>query len=374
MNKPRTRLNMLIRILSLSKQTGWVALFLWLIAIAPAQATQLRVAVAQKISQLNIGTSTTAIISDENDQKIGELQPQKGLIAQASNGAIKIGDTQVTQLWVKPQQGGYIWIGDRWYRGSVKVLSTGKQLLAVNHVDLEQYLYSVLGAEMSTTFPAEALKAQAVAARTYALYRSQSSSQKPFDVDSTQASQVYRGVSSEANTTQAAVNATLGQIMTYQGKPILAAFHAASGGHTENVEDIWTDRVPYLRGVPDYDADTPGNEWTKAFTLGELSKSLNLNNIKSIAPDRTTQFGSVVSLKIDGDTSIVLPGNKVRTALKLRSLRFTITPTPTGFLFAGRGYGHGLGMSQWGAYSLAQQGMKYPKILAHYYQGVELGK
>jgi stage II sporulation protein D len=361
-------------LLQLGKQTGWISLLLWLIAIAPAQAAQLRVAVAQKVSEVKIGTSTTAIISDENGKKIGELQPQQGLIAQAKNGEIAIGETKVAQLWVQPQQNGHIWIGDRWYRGSVRVISTGKQLLAVNHVDLEQYLYSVLGAEMSTTFPAEALKAQAVAARTYALYRSQSTSQKPFDVDSTQASQVYKGLSSEANTTQSAVNDTLGQIMTYQGKPILAAFHSASGGHTENVEDIWTDRVPYLRGVPDYDAGTPGYEWTKTFSNSELSKSLKINNIKSIAPDRTTQFGSVVSLKIDGDTSATLPGDKVRTALKLRSLRFTITPTPTGFLLTGRGYGHGLGMSQWGAYKMAQQGVKYTNILAHYYQGVELGK
>jgi stage II sporulation protein D len=365
---------MLTRILHLGKHSGCFSLLLWLSTIAPAPANQLRVAVAQKIAEVKIGTSTTAIISDENGKKLGELQPQTGLIAQASNGEIKIGDSQVSQLWVKPQQGGQIWIGDRWYRGSVQVIPTGKQLLAINHVDLEQYLYSVLGAEMSTTFPAEALKAQAVAARTYALYRSQSTSQKPFDVDSTQASQVYRGLSSEANTTQAAVNATLGQIMTYQGKPILAVFHSASGGHTENVEDIWTDRVPYLRGVPDYDAGTPGFEWTKTFTSSELSKSLKINQIKSIAPDRTTQFGSVVSLKIVGDTSTTLPGDKVRTALKLRSLRFTITPTPTGFMLTGRGYGHALGMSQWGAYNLAQQGLKYPSILAHYYQGVVLGK
>jgi stage II sporulation protein D len=357
-----------------TRTSYFFTLILWLITLAPAQATQLRVAVAQKISEVNISTSTTAIVSDENGKKIGELQPQQGLTAQAINGEIKIGGLQVGQAWVQPQKGGYIWIGDRWYRGSVRVIADGKKLLAVNQVDLEQYLYSVLGAEMSTNFPAEALKAQAVAARTYALYRSQSTSQKPFDVDSTQASQVYRGLSSEANTTQAAVNATLGQIMTYQGKPILAVFHSASGGHTENVEDIWTDRVPYLRGVADYDAGTPGYEWTKTFTNGELSKSLKINHIKTIAPDRTTQFGSVVSLKIDGDTSETLPGDKVRTALKLRSLRFAITPTPTGFTFTGRGYGHALGMSQWGAYKLAQQGMKYTKILAHYYQGVELGK
>jgi stage II sporulation protein D len=365
---------MLIRILHLGKQTGWFSLLLWLTTIAPVQAAQLRVAVAQKISQVNIGSSTIAIVSDENGKKVGELQPQKGLVAQVSNDLIKVGDTQVTQLWIKPQQGGYVWIGDRWYRGSAQVISTGKQLVAINHVDLEQYLYSVLGAEMSSTFPAEALKAQAVAARTYALYRSQSTSQKLFDVDNTQASQVYRGLASEANTTQAAVKATLGQIVMYQSKPILAVFHSASGGHTENVEDIWSDRVPYLRGVPDYDLGTPGYEWSKTFSNSELSQSLKIDNIKTITPDRLTQFGSVVSLNVVGDTEKIIQGSQIRTALKLRSLRFTITPTPDGFVFNGRGYGHALGLSQWGAYNLAQKGMKYASILAHYYQGVELGK
>jgi stage II sporulation protein D len=355
-------------------QTGWLVLF-FLFTATPAQAfQQLRVAVAQKVPQLNIGTSTTAIVSDGSGAKLGELQPQKGLVAQANNEAIAVGNIQVGELWVKPQQGGYIWIGDRWYRGSVRVVPDGKKLLAINHVDLEQYLYSVLGAEMSPTFPAEALKAQAVAARTYALYRSQSARKKLFDVDSTQASQVYRGLSSEANTTQAAVNATLGQVMTYRGKPILAAFHAASGGHTENVEDIWSSPYPYLRGVPDFDLGTPGYEWSKVFTPDELSKGLNVNNVKTVEIDRTTPFGSVLSLNVSGDTQQSLLGKNVRTALKLRSLRFTVTPTPAGFMFKGLGYGHGVGMSQWGAYSLARRGQKYTSILSHYYQGVELGK
>ena len=363
---------MLIRLLQLGTQTSWLSLIFCLLAIAPAQAHQLRVAVAQKVSQLNIGTSTTALVSDGAGNKLGELQPQKGLIAQSSQDQIKVGNSQVGELWVKPQKGGYIWIGDRWYRGTVHIVPDNKQLLAVNHVDLEQYLYSVLGAEMSPTFPAEALKAQAVAARTYALYRSQSAQKKLFDVDATQSSQVYRGLSSEANTTQAAVNATLGQVMTYHGKPILAAFHSASGGHTENVEDIWTSRVPYLRGVPDYDLGTPGYEWSKTFTTSELSQSLKIGNVKSVSIDKATQFGSVLSLKVTGDTEQTIAGKNVRTTLKLRSLRFTITPTPTGFVFNGRGYGHALGMSQWGAYNLAQRGAKYSSILSHYYQGVEL--
>jgi stage II sporulation protein D len=371
-----------MRILHLGKQIGWWSLLLWLLAISPAQAERLRVAVAQKVDRVSIAASTLAIVSDESGQKLGDLQPETSLLATATQDEIAVGDGHVQQLWVRPQPGGYVWVGDdtvsppsgRWYRGAIQVVSTRKKLLAINHVDLEQYLYSVLGAEMSATFPAEALKAQAVAARTYALYRSQSTRQKLFDVDSTQASQAYHGISSEADTTQSAVNATLGQIVTYRGKPILAAFHAASGGHTENVEDIWSDRLPYLRGVPDYDLDTPGSEWSQTFTLAQLAQSLKIPRLKTIAPDRTTQFGSIVSLKVGGDTTQILTGNQVRTALKLRSLRFAIVPTSTGFVFKGRGYGHGLGMSQWGAYNLAQQGMKYPKILTHYYYGVEIGQ
>ena len=363
-----------IRILQLTKHTGWFSLFLWLLALAPAQAYELRVAVAQKISQINIGTSTTAVVSDGNGSPIGELEPQKGLVARSSNNEIIVGDTKVAELWVKPQQGGYVWIGDRWYRGTVKIVPDRQKLLAINYVDLEQYLYSVLGSEMSPSFPAEALKAQAVAARTYALYRSQSAQRKLFDVDSTQSSQVYKGLASEADTTQSAVSATLGQIMTYEGKPILAAFHASSGGHTENVEDIWTDRVPYLRGVTDYDLETPGNEWNKVFSTTQLSKALGVARISAVEVDRTTQFGSVLNLKISGDTTKNLSGSKIRSTLKLRSIRFTVTPTSDGFIFNGRGYGHGLGMSQWGAYSLAQRGATYTSILSHYYQGVNLGR
>jgi stage II sporulation protein D len=356
------------------QQSVWLSLLVWLVASLPAQAYQLRVAVAKKISQIEIASSTVAIVSDGTGRKIGELMPLKTALAAAERNEIKFGDVRVGQLWVTPQAGGYIWIGDRWYRGALQVIPDGKGLTAIERVNIEQYLYSVLGAEMSTTFPIEALKAQAVAARTYALYRSQGAAKKPFDLDSTQDSQVYRGISSEASTTQAAVNATAGQIMTYQGKPILAAFHSASGGHTENVEDIWSSNVPYLRGVPDYDLGTPGYEWTKSVSRGELSKSLKVSNVRSISAERLTQYGSVLSLKVIGNEEKTLTGKELRTALKLRSLRFTISPTPDGFVFNGFGYGHALGMSQWGAYSMAQQGMTYTTILAHYYRGVELGR
>lgn len=202
----------------------------------------------------------------------------QGLLTSANADRVVTGNIQAAKiLWVKPQQNGYVWIGDRWYRGSVQAIATNNRLVVVNHVNLEQYLYSVLGSEMSSTFPLEALKAQAVAARTYALYRSQSTSKKLFDLDNTQISQVYRGVSGEADTTQAATYATLDVIMTYQGKPILAVFHSSSGGHTENVEDIWSGRKPYLRGVPDYDLGSPGYEWNVTFTAAQLNVSLKVS-------------------------------------------------------------------------------------------------
>jgi stage II sporulation protein D len=366
---------MLTRLLRIGKQTSWFSLIFWLVAIAPAQAYQIRIAIAQQAQAVKIGSSTTAIVSDDGGRKLGEIEPQKGLIAEAGNNTVKIGDTQVNRLWVQPQNGGYVWIGDRWYRGAVEVIPNQNKLLAVNHVDLEQYLYSVIGAEMGGQFPPEALKSQAVAARSYAIYKSQSTKNRSFDLDNTQSSQVYKGLASETNTTQAAVQATKGQVMTYGGKIILAVFHAASGGHTENVEDIWSSSLPYLRGVPDYDKGTPGYAWTKTFSAIELSKSLGVNNIKQIVPDRATPFGSVLSLKAIGDRGEqTLTGAKVRSLLKLRSLRFTVTPTSEGFVFNGLGYGHALGLSQWGAYNLAQQGMKYSAILAHYYRGASLAE
>lgn len=181
-----------------------------------------------------------------------------------------------------------MWIGNGWYRGRVLLVPRNGGLTAINYVDLEEYLYSVLGAEMDGGWPREALKAQAVAARTYALYRRQRSN-GVFDVGDDQNSQVYKGLITESTGTLAAVNATRGQVLTYNGQAILAAFHSASGGHTENVEDVWNEPLPYLRGVPDFDQGTPVFEWTKTFSQTDLSKRISgVGNITTMTPQRTS--------------------------------------------------------------------------------------
>lgn len=374
----------------LGKGYGWLSVLLWLALMTPAQAAlTLRVAIAQGTTQVKVGSSTPALVRDASGRTLGELAGMNGFAAVARSGNVALSRWQGNQIWIEPSNNGYVWIEDRWYRGRTLLIADKSGLTAVNYVDLEQYLYSVLGAEMNGSWPQEALKAQAVAARTYALYKRQEGQSAYYDLDDTQASQVYKGLETESSGTYAAVDTTAGQVLTYNGQMILAAFHSASGGHTENVEDVWTEPLPYLRGVPDYDQGAPVFEWTKTFSRAELSGLISgVGNVTSLTPQRTTPHGSVITLKVVGDRgSKVVSGDALREVLGLKSTRFTVVPqygnvattgqpgqAPTAFQIKGRGFGHAVGMSQWGAYNLAKQGYSYQQILLHYYQGANLAK
>lgn len=352
----------------------WLSFLLWLVIIGPAQALELRVAIKEGVGRVQVGSSTNAIVRNSAGQKVGELEAMNAFNASGGGGSVALSQWRSQSLWIEPTGGGYVWIGDRWYRGRTRLVPTGQGMTAVNHVDLEHYLYSVIGAEMSPSWPLEALKAQAVAARTYALHKRSSTTSSLFDVDDTTNSQVYKGLASEAISTQQAVNATSKQVLTYGGQPILAVFHSSSGGHTENVEDIWTKPLPYLRGVVDYDRGAPVFEWTKSFSRGELSSKIGgVGTVSSMTPVRTTPQGRIASMRVQGNRGTrQITGADLRRALGLRSTLFTVASTGNGFQINGRGYGHGLGLSQWGAHNLANQGANYQQILGHYYQNVTL--
>ncbi|MBW4650542.1 MAG: SpoIID/LytB domain-containing protein [Kastovskya adunca ATA6-11-RM4] len=355
----------------------WLSFLLWIVMVGPAQAaTDLRVAIKDGVSRVQVGSSTNAIVRNSAGQQVGELEALNAFTAQGGGSSVAVGNWRSNQLWIEPRDNGYVWIGDRWYRGRTKIIPKGQGITAVNYVDLEQYLYSVLGAEMSPTWPQEALKAQAVAARSFALNKRATSANALYDVVNTVNSQVYKGLDTEAQGTHMAVNATAGQVMTYGGQVILAAFHSSSGGHTENVEDVWVQPLPYLRGVADYDIGSPVYEWTKSFSVGELTGKIGgVGTVRSMTPERTTPHGRVVTMKVTGDRgSKRLTGNELRSALGLRSTLFTVAPTGSSFLISGRGYGHGLGLSQWGAHNLAAQGTDYQQILTHYYQGATISQ
>ncbi|MDA0674524.1 MAG: SpoIID/LytB domain-containing protein [Cyanobacteria bacterium] len=353
-----------------------LSLLLWLLICLPASALELRVAVQEGARQITVGTSNDGSLKDLNGQSLGTTPAGRSLVVEAQGNRIKAGDRSSSAFWVEPSSGGYVFIGDRWYRGRVLVIPGGNGLTAINYVDLEQYLYSVVGGEMPTSWPLEALKAQSVSARSYVLYHRQRNRNPNYDVGSTTAWQVYGGLEEEAASTQTAVEATRGQVLTYNGQIIEAVFHSASGGHTENVEDVWSQPVPYLRAVQDFDAGSPVYQWTVSFSLREFGQRVpGVGNLIAAAPVRTTPRGRIVDMRLEGDSgSRVVSGNDLRRALNLRSTLFSIAVTGTQVQISGRGFGHGVGLSQWGAHNLAQQGYTYQQILAHYYQGVQLSQ
>ncbi|HZG37693.1 MAG TPA: SpoIID/LytB domain-containing protein [Nodosilinea sp.] len=347
----------------------------WWLATLPVQAAvEMRVAVGDRLSQVTVGSSTPAVVKTVSGQGVGQIPQGRSVVVTPDGGGVRLADWHGQAFWVEPTGGGYIFIKDSWYRGRVLVVPNQGGVTAVNWVDLEAYLYGVVGGEMPASWPQEALKAQAVAARSYALYRRNRTQDQLFDVGGTTAHQVYKGLAAEAPSVQAAVNATQGQVLTYGGNVIEAVFHSSSGGYTENSEDIWQRATPYLRGVADYDQDAPVFRWSETFTTQQLEQRITgIGRLTGVTTERATPQGRIASIRLQGTQgSRTLTGTELRQALGLRSTLCSLTLAGDTLRVDGRGYGHGLGMSQWGARGLATRGHNYQQILAHYYQGTAL--
>jgi stage II sporulation protein D len=213
---------------------------------------------------------------------------------------------------------------DRPYRGQIQVTAAGGKLQAVNVVGLEPYVQGVVAAEMPHTWAPEALKAQAVATRSYALSHLQSGS---FDLYPDTRSQVYRGVAGEAPETNAAVQATAGQVVLYAGHVAKTFFFSTSGGRTMSAADAWGTPIPYLVSVPDpYDTLSPYHDWGPfAFTAAKLGKALHAQGrlvdvqVQTNASGRVTD---VTAIGANGESTVA--GAAVRKALGLRSTWFSV--------------------------------------------------
>lgn len=355
---------------------GSIAAAWGLLALPGWAAVEMRIAIAEGERAIAIGSSTQAIVKSPTGESLGQVPGGQAVQVNLENAQVHLAGWNGSAFLLEPTQGGYVFIDDSWYRGRVLVLAQQGQLTAVNLIDLESYLYSVLGSEMPTSWPQAALQAQAVAARSYALYQRGRSSGRPYDVSDTTASQVYRGIAAETVSTHQAVDATRHQVLTYSGQIIEAVFHSSSGGYTENVEDVWQRPVPYLRSVQDFDYDAPVYEWSQLITQSDFQQRVpGVGTLIAAIPERTTPRGRIVSMRLDGNQgSRVISGNDLRKALGLRSTLFTIGLTGGQIQIAGRGYGHGIGLSQWGARTMALQGYSYGQILSHYYQGSTLSE
>jgi stage II sporulation protein D len=276
-------------------------------------------------------------------------------------------------------------LNQRRYKGSLLLRPQGEALQAINQLPLEPYLMGVVGSEMPDSWPQAALRAQAVASRTYVLQ--QLRPQSPFDVKATVASQVYKGVEAESTAVRQAVTSTAGKVLLHGQQLINAVFHSSSGGATENSGDLWSRQLPYLVSVPDFDSTSPVSRWEKALEPEDLRQTFKeIGGAVAIEPLQTSPTGRVRQARVIGPGGeLLLTGSELRQRLGLRStlVQFSFEPaerivppgdgpSPLRLMVRGRGYGHGVGMSQWGAYALALRGKSYEDILRHYYKGAIL--
>ncbi|WP_003542784.1 stage II sporulation protein D [Desulfotomaculum nigrificans] len=272
---------------------------------------------------------------------------------------------------------------------------TGK----IESLPLEEYLVGVVAAEMPAEFPMEALKAQAVAARTYIMQRlapgGVANSEHPGADVSSDPREGQAWISraemekrwGKVRTLEYyykikwAVDTTKGEVLTYHNQLIIPAYHASCGGGTESAENVWVAATPYLKGVDcPYCAD-PNPERQVTYTLAELDKKLktNLSAIPVTAGNRAravmitaeTTTGRPKEIKIGNKT---YPATLLRELLNLRSTRISWKLQGDKITFITKGYGHGVGMCQYGAKGYAQHGKNYKEILKHYYTGVEIEK
>jgi SpoIID/LytB domain protein len=267
-------------------------------------------------------------------------------------------------------------------RGKLHVRGSGKGLAVVNEVPLETYLEGTLGAEMYTTWNDHALRAQAVASRTYVVHQMQANGHKPYDVRADVNSQVYRGLDAETESVSRAVSATRGEVLTHSGRPVLAAFHSASGGRTASAEEVWGESVPYLGTIEvENEDESPDTYWRAAAsprTLGRVASALghSIGDVYSARITRKSDSGRVLELELRGDAGRArVGGRSLRETLGndiLKSTLFEVRNGDAGVVFVGSGRGHRGGMSQWAAQAMAQRGASYREILRTFYPGTRI--
>lgn len=347
----------------------------------------IRIAVAKGIESVTIKMSGAYEISNplthqliEKDLGFGPAAVTKG------TAGLKLGDRELAVQRIRfncvRDVGVVVGGKERRYRGVVDVLllADGK-LLVVNQLEVEDYIKGVLYHEVSNRWPMEALKVQAVAARSYAFTQMQANVKKDFDVTNDIYSQVYGGRTSERYRTNLAVDATNGQVLMFQGKVLPAYFHATCGGHTEDAVELWPKQsLAPLKGVRCiYCRESPHYFWKRNVRLKDIqdklvAKGYDIGLIEDISVTKRNNSDRILSLLITDRTGkqMTISGKDFREIVGpnlVRSNNYFIVMQGYYCDFIGKGWGHGVGMCQWGAQGMSEQGFTYDKILQFYYPG-----
>jgi stage II sporulation protein D len=377
------------------------AMGLGCVVAAPVHAApSIRVLLASDVQRLEIRADNVIWVADERDQarpywaKLrlevrGQAILLNGSRIEGERVMLRAGE-QDLKLWLPQPNGNGNGAPSRpaddtptlQVSGLVQLVLRGNGVLVINHVDLEEYVKGVVPSEVNSAWHPEMLKAQAVAARTYALYQQMLGASREYDVAASIQDQVYRGRHGVDARVEQAVESTRGQVVTHKGAPIYAAFSSTAAGLTEDAVVVWSKDLPYLKGVEcPFDIESPYYQWKASFKLETLEKNLRqlgfaVGTIATLTPLTQSRAGRVATLRIlHSKGELILRGEDLRKAVGytvIPSTQFTIDSIGDEVVLSGYGAGHAVGLCQWGAKELAQLGYSYSSILRYYYPGTEL--
>lgn len=337
------------------------------LTVSARGAYEIRLLPSLELVKKGTGLKNAVFSADLKGVKFGEvLWPASG---------VRVISAEDNNLFIKKAR----------FRGVLEIQKWDNALSAVNRLPLESYLYGVLPHEVSPWWPMEALKAQAIAARTYALYQIQTSKAQRYDVKSTTSSQVYGGSTTERFRSTRAVDKTAGQALFYEGKVFPAYFHATCAGTTAGADELWKISVkPLAGGVKcGFCKISPHYNWRAKVPLAEIEEKMvrysrPVGRILSIQILTQTPSHRIGSLKITGISGeAVVAAKDFRIWIggdRMRSTRFTVTISDDFAEFKGQGWGHGVGLCQWGTLGQALAGKKSLEILEKYYPGASIQK
>jgi stage II sporulation protein D len=378
---------------------------------APVPGPEVRIGLFLDAAKLTLGGAGALRISDPDDGPFYE--PPAQLTAEVSPRPAAVGINTLAGVVTRRQlvveavdSGGVVRVNGRDYRGALEIRRGVNGVMVINRLDLESYITGVVGAEMGRRAPGdeEALKAQAVVSRTYALRNKGRHADQGFDLLADVSDQAYAGVANENPMATAAVAATHGEILTYDGAPIDAFYFSTCSGRTEEGSAAFSGASrPYLRSIDDHDpagvawcASSPRYRWSETWTRAELSailkRTLPANNLPGSAATDFTELRVLARTPSGRIATLELAGRTTRTAVRGQTIRRVLSPTSGGILRSndftvrlsrvggkierididGRGNGHGVGMCQWGAVGRSRAGEIYPTILSSYFPGTQL--
>lgn len=278
-----------------------------------------------------------------------------------------------------------LYVNNKPYRGLAELSVADNGILVINQLPLEEYLVGLINCEISSAWPIEAVKAQAIIARTYAIYRKMARTGFPYHMESSVIDQVYEGCLIEDSRARRAVLETEGEVLSFGGAVIQAFYHSSCGGRTEASENVWGTSLPYLKGVEcQYCLTSPASTaWECKLALKEIEERLRtagytVSGLYDVKPGPLNFRGrlkQVILLASKG--SVTISGEQFRKAIGygvIKSTRFTVKNAKNEISFSGSGNGHGVGLCQWGAKQRALDGFGSGEILSYYYPGTELKK